>query len=330
MISVNKNAENILLEIKNKLNLLNVEFKELSNGGKIFNFTDANLDGGVYLAKICAGGLSEINLMPIKERITTKSGEIELEVINVYTKQPIISCMASQYAGWNVKVKTINDKGEEKTKFKCMGSGPARSLARIEKELYNKIKYEDKSDAAVLVLETSIEPDNDVVEYIAKKCNVKTEKTYLAYAPTASLAGSVQIAGRIVETSIHKFLELGVPPDWIIEGSGTCPIAPVSKDDFTAMGWTNDCIMFMGSVKLIMDVPSSEEKKLEEFVKKCPSTSSQSYGKPFAQVFKDAGGDFYKIDPGMFAPAKISVLNKSTGNYFEAGKLAPEILDFIE
>ncbi|MHA1339375.1 MAG: methenyltetrahydromethanopterin cyclohydrolase [Promethearchaeota archaeon] len=330
MISVNKNAENILLEIMNKLDILNIEYKELSNGGKIFNFTNANLDGGIYLGKICAGGLSEIKLMPVTERIKAKSGEIELEVIEVMTNEPIISCMASQYAGWNVKVKYINEKGEKKTKFKCMGSGPARALARTEKELFEKIKYEDNHDATVLVLETSKEPDEDVVDYVAKKCKVKPEKVYLAYAPTACLAGSVQIAARIVETSIHKFLEIGMPPEWIKEGNGTCPIAPIAKDDFTAMGWTNDCIMFMGNVNLKMDVPASEENKLKELVEKCPSSSSSSYGKPFAQVFKEAGGDFYKIDPGMFAPAKISVLNRETGNYFEAGKLNPEVLDFSE
>jgi methenyltetrahydromethanopterin cyclohydrolase len=272
--------------------------------------------------------LCRINLAPAKANLNLKSGSVELEMLEVETYEPIISCMASQYAGWNVKVKITDANGEEKTKYKCMGSGPARALAITEKELFEKLKYKDEYNAAVLVLESSKRPDEDVADYIAKKCKVAPNRTYLAYAPTASLAGSVQIAGRIVETSIHKFLELGMPPEWIKYGIGICPIAPVAEDDFKAMGWTNDCIIFAGNVTLKVEVPESDEGKLRDLVKKCPSNASKSYGKPFAQIFKDAGGDFYKIDPGVFAPARITVINLVTGNIFIEGDLNPTALDF--
>ena len=42
------------------------------------------------------------------------------------------------------------------------------------------------------------------MEFIAKECDVDVEDTYAVVAPTASLVGSVQISGRIVETAIYK------------------------------------------------------------------------------------------------------------------------------
>ncbi|MCP4764271.1 MAG: methenyltetrahydromethanopterin cyclohydrolase, partial [archaeon] len=240
----------------------------------------------------------------------------------------VISCMGSQYAGWNVKVKKIKENGEKKTYYKSMGSGPARAKVLKKEELFEEINYKDEFTSVVLVLENSKRPNEGVADYVAGKCGVKPENVYLCYAPTACLAGSVQIAARIVETSLHKFLEIGLNPEWIVSGIGTCPIAPVAPDDFKAMGWTNDCIIFAGDVTLKMNVSAVDEPKLIELIKKCPSTTSPSYGKPFFQVYTEAGGDFFKIDAGMFAPAKITVINQVTGNSFTEGKLNPNILDF--
>lgn len=326
--SVNEGAETLILNFIDKCDIMDIKLEKLSNGARIFDFSHANTDGCILLGKICMGNLASIELAPAKARIEAHSGTIDLDMLEVETLHPIISCMGSQYAGWNVKVKKINDKGEKKTYFKCMGSGPARALVRSEKELYEKIQYEDNYSSAILILETSKKPDEGVAEYIATKCGIKPENVYLFYAPTASLAGSIQIAARIVETSIHKFMELGIDPKWIVSGKGICPIAPVAEDDFKAMGWTNDCIIFTGNVTLNVDVPTADESKLIDLLKKCPSTSSPSYGKPFGKVFEEAGGDFYNIDPGMFAPARVTVINRITGHIFTEGDLNPSILDF--
>ena len=323
-ISVNKNAESLIQNFEKKCDIFGINFEKLSNGAKILDFTEANLEGSLYLARVCMADMARISTLPVKGRINARSGPVELELIEVDTLSPVISCMASQLAGWNLKVKKINDKGEKKTYFKAMCSGPARALSRVEKKLYEEINYKDDHTSAVLVMETSKKPDAGVAEYIAEKCGVKTENVYLLFAPTACLAGSVQIAARIVETSLHKFFELGINPEWIVSGTGTCPIAPVAEDDFKAMGWTNDCIILAGSVTLNMDVPESEESKLLELIKKCPSRSRQR----FQEVFKEAGGDFSKIDPGMFAPAKISVINRITGKIFTEGDLNLDVLDF--
>jgi methenyltetrahydromethanopterin cyclohydrolase len=123
-------------------------------------------------------------------------------------------------------------------------------------------------------------------------------------------------------------MELGIDLKWIKSGFGTCPIAPVSKNEMKAMGVTNDCIMFTGNVTLTMDIPENEEKKFYQLLKKTPSNASPSYGKPFLQTLRDAGGDFYKIDAGLFAPARITVINRITDTIVTEGDLNPEKLDF--
>ena len=62
---------------------------------------------------------------------------------------------------------------------------------------------------AVLALESNILPGNEVASWTAKKCGVSPEQLTLLVAPTASLAGSVQVAARVVETGLHKMVEIG-------------------------------------------------------------------------------------------------------------------------
>jgi methenyltetrahydromethanopterin cyclohydrolase len=44
------------------------------------------------------------------------------------------------------------------------------------------------------------------------------------------------------------------------------------------------------------------------------------------QVFCEADRDFYKIDPGLFAPAVLMINNAKTGNTFKAGPINPKVL----
>ena len=46
----------------------------------------------------------------------------------------------------------------------------------------------------------------------------------------------------------------------------------------------------------------------------------------FLDIFKEAGFDFYKIDPNIFAPAVVIVNNTRTGKSFRAGNLDIEVL----
>ena len=57
-----------------------------------------------------------------------------------------------------------------------------------------------------------------------------------------------------------------------------------------------------------------------------PSSASSDYGVPFADLFKKAGGDFYKIDPMLFSPAEVWLTSATSGRTFHAGRLDPGVL----
>ena len=48
---------------------------------------------------------------------------------------------------------------------------------------------------------------------------------------------------------------------------------------------------------------------------------------PLGMIFAAVAGDFYKIDPMLFSPARVTVSNLDTGQSFHGGALAPEIVD---
>ncbi|MGB9553231.1 MAG: methenyltetrahydromethanopterin cyclohydrolase, partial [bacterium] len=133
---------------------------------------------------------------------------------------------------------------------------------------------------------------------------------------------SIQIAARIVETGIHKMKALGFDVKKIHSGYGTCPIAPVAKDDLQAIGRTNDCVLYGGKAFYLVE---DEQDSIKEVVPGIPSSSSRDYGVPFLELF-NRYGNFYDIDPMLFSPAEIYVNNIANGRTYHAGQYNLEIL----
>jgi len=109
----------------------------------------------------------------------------------------------------------------------------------------------------------------------------------------------------------------------VTHACGYAPIAPVHPKFAQAMGRTNDAIMYAGVAYYTTSY--DDDEGLRELADKAPSSASKSYGKPFFEIFKEANYDFYKIDPGLFAPAVLIVNNAKTGSIFKAGKIHVEI-----
>nr|MCH9766003.1 methenyltetrahydromethanopterin cyclohydrolase [Alphaproteobacteria bacterium] len=151
-----------------------------------------------------------------------------------------------------------------------------------------------------------------------------TRDLTVLYAPTSSLAGTVQIAARVLEVGLHKAHALHFDLNNILDGYGVAPIAPPAPDFVKAMGRTNDAIIYGGKVQLFVKGSDEAAKKLAN---ELPSSGSEAYGKPFAEIFAEVEGDFYKIDAMLFSPALVTVSNVETGSSFHAGKLAPDIVD---
>ena len=83
--------------------------------------------------------------------------------------------------------------------------------------------------------------------------NITAENLIVVVAPTASIAGLTQVAGRVVEVGIHKLRTLGLSPKVIRYAMGYAPIPPLGTDFEVAMARTNDAILYGGTVYCTVD-----------------------------------------------------------------------------
>lgn len=310
--SVNQRAAAIVEHIAANAAALRCAVSTGGNGERLIDL-GANVPGGLeagrLLGEVCMGGFGTV-------QITSASGleRWPLGVV-VHSSNPVIACLGSQYAGWTIQ--------EESSGFFALGSGPARALSRVE-ELYKELGYVDHHNKGALVIEGDKAPPTSVAAKVASACGIPASHLTILYAPTGSLAGTVQIAARVLEVSLHKAHALHFPLENIVDGYGVAPLAPPIPDFIKAMGRTNDAIIYGGRIQLFVRGSDDEARKLADAL---PSSTSSSYGKPFAETFAEVGGDFYKIDAMLFSPALVTVSNLDTGSSFHAGKLAPDIVD---
>ncbi len=265
-----------------------------------------SLEAGRRLAEVCLSGLGTVFL-----KAANGAGPITHHV-HVSTNSPVAACMASQYAGWEIKHEGLF----------AMGSGPMRAAAGRE-ELFDHIDHRERPAQCVGVLETSKLPMEGVCRYIAEQCGVAADQLTLLAARTASPAGTVQIVARSVETALHKLHVLGFDLSCVESGIGVAPLPPIANDDLIAIGWTNDAILYGAQVTLLVNV---DEAQLQEIGPRVPSNASKDYGRPFGEIFASYNRDFYAIDPMLFSPAAIRFVNRATGTQLEFGRLAPDIL----
>ena len=158
---------------------------------------------------------------------------------------------------------------------------------------------------------------------VAADCGVQPGNLTVILTPTQSLAGSTQIVARVLEVAMHKTHELGFALDDVVDGQGAAPLAPPAPDVITAMGRTNDAILFAGRVHLFVQ---GEYEAAHDLCERLPSNTSRDYGKPFAEVFKDYDCDFFKVDPMLFSPAVVHVTHTPSGHTFSAGEINLKLL----
>jgi len=189
--------------------------------------------------------------------------------------------------------------------------------------LFEKLGYAESAEHGVLVLEGRTPPTEEVAAWVASKAGLAPGQLTFVIAPTASIAGGVQISARILETGLHKMETLGFDVRKVVSGIGTAPVAPVAKNDIRAIGRTNDCILYGGRARFTI---RASDEELAALAEKVPASSSRDYGTPFYEIFQRYEGDFYKIDPLLFSPAEVWLTNATSGNTFRAGRVNPDVL----
>ena len=260
------------------------------------------LGAGLQMARVCTAGLADVAL---------QSGPNGPEV-QLATDDPVRACLASQYAGWQIK-------GEG---FFAMGSGPMRAAAARE-AIFEHIPGKEQPPCAVGVLETRKHPTEEVVTYLVNHLPATAEKLTLLVAPASSMAGTVQVVARALETARHKLHELKFDLHQVVSGYGVAPLPPVAPDEGKAIGWTNDAILYGGRVVLWV---RADDEVLRSIGQKVPSSASPDHGAPFGEIFKRYNGDFYKIDPMLFSPATVEFRNLKTGKVHRFGRPETDLL----
>ncbi|MBX3411273.1 MAG: methenyltetrahydromethanopterin cyclohydrolase [Pirellulales bacterium] len=306
---MNRRVSGLVERIIQAADELRLEVHELPAGGRIVDLgvqAEGSLKAGRLLAEVCLAALGHV-------RFTSSTDSPATGVaVEVTTDQPVAACLASQYAGWRVS----------RGKYFAMGSGPMRAAAGRE-EIFDTLELREEVELAIGVLEAAKLPPDEVFEELAEACRVDRQSLTLLVAPTASQAGNVQIVARSVETALHKLHELKFDLSRIVSGHGTAPLPPVAADDLQGIGRTNDAILYGASVTLWV---RGDDASLEEIGPRVPSSASSDHGRPFAEIFQHYEYDFYKIDPQLFSPAVIRLVNLDTGRAFRFGQHLPDVL----
>lgn len=317
--SVNKLSQPLVRELLDNAGKLRLSVQKLDNGCTIIDAginAAGGLEAGRIITEICLGGMGTV---AISQSAYTERWPL---TVNVHTSNPVLACLGSQYAGWSLAHE----------KYYALGSGPARAMATKTKdgvsspveELYKELGYQDHAEQTVLVIENDKVPPLEIVDKVASACGVSPDKLTIIVTPTSSLAGCVQVVGRVLEVAMHKAHALHFPLENILDGTGSAPICPPHPDFVQAMGRTNDAILFAGLVHLFV---KGTDEAAEKLANELPSSTSKDYGKPFAQIFKEYQYDFFKIDAMLFSPASVIVTAVESGNSFRAGRLDNELLN---
>ena len=282
---------------------LRLAVRTLENGTRVIDAgieAPGGYEAGLRMAEICMAGLGRVTFAPVAIAGESWPG------VQVWTDHPAVACMASQYAGW-----PISPDG-----YFAMGSGPLRAHARVERDLFERLGYAETAARGVLVLETRTVPTPAVADWVAERSQLAASSLTLVAAPTASLAGGVQVVARVLETGLHKMEALGFDVRRVTSGMGAAPLPPPAKNDVRAIGRTNDCVLYGGQARYTVDASDDE---LADLAKKLPAATSADYGTPFYELFKRYDKDFYKIDPMLFSPAEVWLTSTATGRTFHAG-----------
>jgi methenyltetrahydromethanopterin cyclohydrolase len=308
---LNSAAWRIVERMLDRRQTLAVECHTVADGARIVDCgvkAAGGIEAGVELARAAMAGLGAVSVV---DSGMDAWPDCPWPVVEVATDAPLAACLAAQYAGWKVSRKG----------YFAMASGPIRAAIGRE-NLFDEIGMRERPEVAVGLLETAQLPPEDVCRTLAMEAGVPPSGLALLVARTASIAGTLQVVARSLETALHKLHDLRFDLRRVRSGSGRAPLPPVpDRDDLAAIGRTNDAILYGGHV--VLEV-AGDDASLLDVGPRMVSRASADYGARFSTLFERAGGDFYSLDPALFAPALVDLVNVDTGRRHRFGGIAAE------
>ncbi len=287
-LSLNQRAHELADRLAADADALRVAVRTLPGGTRVIDCGSAvpgGLEAGRRFAEICMGGLGSVSFAPLVLEGRWLPG------LTVVTDHPALACLGSQYAGWKI----------DRDGYFAMASGPGRALIRAE-ELYDDLDVDERASTAVLCLETRDAPPDALAAYVAERAGVAPGDLTLLFAPTASLAGGVQIAARVVETALHKLHELDFDVRRVVSGFGSCPLPPVARTDPRGdrAHERRDALRRPGRADRRW-LPTTSSRRSSS---RLPSSASEDHGEPFGEVLEARGLGLLRDRPAAFQPRR--------------------------
>lgn len=314
MISVNKKSMPLVNKLIKNKDEFKIEVNKLSQGSTVIDLGQncrGSWNSAKILAEILFGGIGNVDYTTFPEKI----GDVFYPAVDVKVDHSILSLAGCDISGWEISP------GD----FAPILAGPGRTLGRKDGDWLEKYcDYEDNYHEAVITIETKEPVKEKWAEKLRKACGVEAENLYILVAPSSSLACSVQVAARILEQTLHRMVDEGFNLESIIQAEGICVIPPCIDNELIAMGRLNDVLIYGGQSIFTVDW---EDDKIEKVLNKITSDKSSVYGRPFKEIFNEAGRDFYQVPMEIYSPAKVVIVNTRSGKIHKAGKFNLEILE---
>ncbi len=286
-LKLNETAYRILDDLGKRERIDTFEFETITGRVRILDLgVNANINDdkiSTFTAEASMGGLGTVRI---------KKNYVHVEI----AENPAIATMSCQLAGWAIR---INSK-------RVPGSGPARILARKPREMIDRIGYYEVSEKAALLLETDRLPDDRVCNLLDE---INSKELIIGAFSANSRVGVINILSRVVEVALFRLYSLGYDVRRVISAEGTVPIP---KDSGDIMFASNDAIIYSSIVVLSVDGWNPQ------LTDKAVSSSSRFYGKRFKEIFQEVG-DFYNIDPEIFSPAELRIVDVKNNVEHHAG-----------
>jgi len=309
LLSINKLAFRLVEKLLAEPDYYGVTVERLPSGATVIDTgleAPGGYEAGLATTRIAMGGAGAASL-------GYADFGVKLPTVIVSTDHPAVALFGAQLAGWRIKTEG----------YTADGSGPARALALKPKKVFRKIEYQDEADVAVLLLEADRKPPDEAAVLVAEKCGVDPGEVYLLLTSTTSMAGMVQISGRVVETGLFRLDVLGLDLKKVLYGAGYAPAMPVHPDWGKAMGRAEDALTYGGVTSYVVD---EGDEILRDLAERAPSSNCKDYGKTSYEIYKAVDFDFTQIDPALFAPAVMSLTSARTGSTFTRGEINLEVL----
>jgi methenyltetrahydromethanopterin cyclohydrolase len=268
-----------------------------------------SLRAGIDVTRVCMGDAADVSLVvEDHDRMASDTGVL------VRTDAPLLACLGGQYAGWPVSV----------GKRFAMGSGPMR-MVRGREPMLEELALRESSPQVAGVLEATELPTSEMIDLISSETSTSKKDIALVVAPSGSLVGSLQVVARSIETAMHKLHALQFDVRTIYSAMGVAPLPPPAKpsDVIGGIGRTNDAMLYGGRVTLWVDC---DQAQVDAVVDSVPSNASNDYGRPFATIFEEYEYDFYKVDPLLFSPAVVTIINRRSGKSRRCGIINTDVL----